>query len=96
MPSHEKHVEAVDVEVPATSTMMEETGILQAQEPLDAQDQQEEEEHVKPGLPFSKARAIALVITVTAASFMNVCAKCYAVSGGLLMEKYRRWECKAR
>ena len=30
-------------------------------------------EDVKPGLPFSKARCIALVATLTGASFLNVC-----------------------
>ena len=79
MPSHEKHVEATDLEMSATSTVVKEADIIQAQQPLSAQDQQEEtlgqEEHVKTELPFSKARAIALVITVTAASFMNVCAR---------------------
>lgn len=80
MPSHEKHVEAMDLEMSATSSVVKEADIIQAQQPLNAQDQQEEktlgqEEHVKTELPFSKARAIALVITVTAASFMNVCAR---------------------
>ncbi|KAJ4295461.1 hypothetical protein N0V90_007473 [Kalmusia sp. IMI 367209] len=54
-----------------------EAEIVQAQQPLSAQDQKDEkiaveEAEAKPGLPFSKARAIALVITVTAASFLNL------------------------
>ncbi len=36
-------------------------------------EQGEEVQDAKPGLPFSKARCIALVATVTGASFLNVC-----------------------
>lgn len=52
----------------------QEAGIVQAQQPDEKEDEVVEvaQEEVKPGLPFSKARGIALVITVTAASFLNV------------------------
>ena len=35
----------------------------------------EELEDAKPDLPFSKARCIALVATLTGASFLNVCQR---------------------
>ncbi|KAF1964508.1 MFS general substrate transporter [Bimuria novae-zelandiae CBS 107.79] len=57
------------------STTEKEAEIVQAQQPLGSQDRKDEEivaqEELKPELPMSKARAIALVITVTAASFLN-------------------------
>lgn len=37
-------------------------------------DGEEETIETKPGLPFSKARCIALVVTVTGASLLNVCS----------------------
>lgn len=38
-----------------------------------AYDEEEGLEDAKPRLPFSKARCIALVATLTGASFLNVC-----------------------
>ena len=35
-------------------------------------------EDVKPGLPLPKARCIALVATLTGASFLNVCRRRFA------------------
>lgn len=42
-----------------------------AKEGAQVQEQQQEQEQ-EPGLPFSKARCIALVATVTGAAFLNV------------------------
>lgn len=35
--------------------------------------EEDEVDDTKPGLPFSKARCIALVVTLTGASLLNVC-----------------------
>jgi hypothetical protein len=68
---------AIDSNKCNSSALDREAGIVQAEQPPSALDRKDEEvvaqeEEGKPGLPFSKARAIALVITVTAASFLNV------------------------
>lgn len=48
---------------------------VQAQQPLSAKDEENVAASAEgSGLPFSKARCIALVLTVTTASFLNVCA----------------------
>lgn len=64
----------------APSAQEKESAIVQAQQPISEQDPKDVEtvahEEEKPGLPFSKARAIALVVTVTAASFLNVRTEC--------------------
>ena len=72
-----KNDDAIDSQESGLSAIEIEAEIVQAQQPLSVQDQKDEENaaeeaEAKPGLPFSKARAIALVITVTAASFLNV------------------------
>jgi len=64
------------------ATLEKAAHVVQAEQPIDtskrdeevavAKTSLEEEEETQPGLPFSKARAIALVLTVTSASFLNV------------------------
>lgn len=56
------------------STLDEETEIVQAQQPLSVKDLElaAGEGREGNGLPFSKARCIALVATVTGAAFLNV------------------------
>lgn len=55
------------------SALEEEVEIVQAQQPLDAKDEEEAARSEAEGrLPFSKARCIALVLTVAGASFLNV------------------------
>ena len=81
MAPDDKGVEGISPEKQCASSALEkETTIVQAQQPISAQDQKDVEivaqrEEEKPELPFSKARAIALVLTVTAASFLNVRAQ---------------------
>lgn len=52
-----------------------EAKIVQAQQPLDEKDVElaVQDAEVNPELPLSKAKAITLVVTVTAASILNVC-----------------------
>ena len=64
-----------------------------------ATDNEQNQDEDKPQLPFSKARCIALVATVTGASFMNVsCPQIFrhvhrtgnqSLSGGGLTSSYR-------
>jgi hypothetical protein len=68
---------AVDSKKSNSSAIDQEAEIVQAEQASSVQGRKDEEvvaqeEEVNPGLPFSKARAIALVVTVTAASFLNV------------------------
>ncbi|KAL1591681.1 hypothetical protein SLS60_011680 [Paraconiothyrium brasiliense] len=76
MAFHTDDADPIDSTQSNLSTIDKEAEIVQAQQPPSVQDRKDEEvvaqeEEVKPGLPFSKARAIALVVTVTAASFLN-------------------------
>lgn len=77
MASHGKNVNTIDPLEGDLASRDKEVQIVQAEQPLSVQDKEIEEivaqeQEVNPGLPFSKARAIALVVTVTAASFLNV------------------------
>lgn len=77
MASPTKDVEVQESRETGLSVIEQEAEIVQARQPLSVQDRKDEkvvaqEEELRPDLPFSKARAIALVLTVTAASFLNV------------------------
>jgi hypothetical protein len=62
----------------AISALEEEVETVQAQQPLSVKDlegcavEAGHHGHDGNGLPFSKARCIALVVTVTGAAFLNV------------------------
>ncbi|PSN73451.1 MFS general substrate transporter [Corynespora cassiicola Philippines] len=58
----------------APTLLDQEAEIVQAAQPLSAKDEEEARsvaESRAPGLPFSRARCIALVLTVTGAAFLN-------------------------
>jgi hypothetical protein len=75
-PEHEKAV-AIDKscqDVAPAGAVAKEGAYTQAQAQVQQQQQQQEQEQEQeqPPLPFSKARCIALVATVTGAAFLNV------------------------
>lgn len=77
-----KHGDGKEKDPEKESVLEVEAEVVQAQQPLSAKDEENISSGAVPAgdaeggsnLPFSKARCIALVLTVTCAAFLNVCS----------------------